>query len=293
MKSSRGRYMGIYTHLQQAYVLFSIEYLIYLQWLLGFHIKCKKCDEWDAKKDKVFKTRWAQIFISSIPLAWKTACFSTKTVLADPKWSPIGFNNQGDLKHVYKIPDIFYCICQCWSYLSLLSGSPQLKVLSHVFSNLYLVTPTVQSSCKFYLSLICRLLEYALLHLFSLWESKAGEQGGCFGMICWVPGRHFNISRLEVISVLWVLPLLVPYPRQGGVWITLHTPKAALCLPWACGAVNCRYLGFLGSDCLEGFQCLLEWVLPTHGPAPPGCCWKQCLREFQSHFHLGLCLRWI
>lgn len=178
--------------------------------------------------------------------------------------------------------------------MSLLPGSPQLQVLSHVFSNLCLVTPTVQSSCKFYLHLICRLFEYALLRLFSLWESKDGERGGCFGSTGFAGflAGTFISPGLKLSWLFGALPLLVPCPRQGGVWITLHTPKADFCLPWVLW--SCELLVFGGfvagwglpacawrSGCSGmGFSACWDKCCPGQGPAPPRCCWKQQLWEF-------------
>lgn len=40
------------------------------------------------------------------------AVFGSKTVLADPQYNSISFNNQGYHKYCYKVPDTISCICQ-------------------------------------------------------------------------------------------------------------------------------------------------------------------------------------
>ena len=127
----------------------------------------------------------------------------------------------------------------------------------------YLVTLMVQSSCKFYHSLICRLFEYASLYLFSLWESKPGEHGGYFGStgFAGILAGAFISPGLEPAWFFDVLSLLVPCLRQGGVWITSHVPEADFCLPWAWGAVYCCWLGLL--RLAWGLVCLFMevWLL--------------------------------
>lgn len=54
-----------------------------------------------------------------------------------------------------------------------------------------------------------------------------------------VPGSTFISPGLKLAWFFEALPLPVPRPRQGRVWITLHAPKADFCLPWAWGAAYC------------------------------------------------------
>lgn len=154
--------------------------------------------------------------------------------------------------------------------LKLFEFIPQLQVLSDVSSNLYLVTATVQSSCKFYLSPTCRLFEYALLHLFSLWESEAGEQGGCFGSTGFAGflAGTFTSPGLKLSWFFGALPLLVLCPRQGGSHCTHQRLTSA-----RLGLVELRtagiwaFSGIWGSG--RGFSA----------------CWNRCCPAMAQHHH--------
>lgn len=158
---------------------------------------------------------------------------------------------------------------------------------------IYPVTLMVQSSCTFYRDLICKLFEYASPCSISLRESEAGERGGGFWehKICWAPGRHFNLSRLEASWVLWGSASACSLPRQGGVWITLRALKADICLPWAWGAARCCLLGLLWlawglhnsahrSGCSWlGCSTLWQQALPGASPSTLQSCWELWLQR--------------
>lgn len=167
---------------------------------------------------------------------------------------------------------------------------------------IYPVTLMVQSSCTFYRDLICKLFEYASPCSISLRESEAGERGGGFWehKICWAPGRHFNLSRLEASWVLWGSASACSLPRQGGVWITLRALKADICLPWAWGAARCCLLGLLWlawglhnsahrSGCSWlGCSTLWQQALPGASPSTLQSCWELWLQRCWRCAHLGL-----
>lgn len=121
----------------------------------------------------------------------------------------------------------------------------------------------VQSSCKFYHELICKLFEYAPPYLFSLWESKAGEHGGCFGSTEFAGflARAFISPGWKPAWFFEALPLLVPCPRRGGVWMALRVPKSWLLLALGLGSHVLLLAGVsaagLGNACLS----VEVWVL--------------------------------
>ena len=206
---------------------------------------------WSARHHRELSVKdWTgtQIFISPVPLAWKPL---TLFLGAKLSWLILSATPLVLIIKVIINTATKFLISSTASASA--DNTEVIWVYSQVVHNLrfydmssqtlpiYLITLMVQSSCKFYHDLICRLFEYASLYLFSLRESKAGEHGGCFGSTGFAGflAGAFISPGLKPASFFEALPLLVPCPRQGGVWITLHAPKADFCLPWAWGATYC------------------------------------------------------